>query len=124
MPQFDTPINTHDLGLPRVLSNPLPVLLVLSSDGADLTLKSTLDDIAKREAGKLIIARVNTGENPNTANRFGAYSGLQLVTWKDGKELARLDNPTPDQIRAAADHLLGRGPAPSTEPHTTRTTEA
>src|SRR5436190_21844586 len=118
MPQFDTPINTNDLSVAKVLSNPLPVLLVLSSDGADLTLKSRLDDVAKREAGKLLVARINSDENPNTAHRFGTNGGLMLVMWKDGNELARIDNPTPDQIRAAADHLLGRGPAPRTAPTT------
>jgi thioredoxin 1 len=116
MPRFDTPINTNDQSLDRVLANPLPVLLVLSPDAGSPALKSALDDMAKAEAGKLIVARVNTRENPNTAARFGAHGGTLLVTWKDGKEQVRLEEPTLDQIRAAADHLLGRGPAPRATP--------
>src|SRR5260221_9676594 len=103
MPRFDTPINTNDQSLDRVLANPLPVLLVLSPDGGSPALKSTLDDVAKAEAGKLIVARVKTAENPNTAVRFGAHGGTLLIGWKDGKEHGRLDYPTPEQIRAGAD---------------------
>ncbi len=124
MPQFNTPINTNDQSLDRVLANPLPVILALASDGADLTLKSTLDEVARDEAGKLIVARLNTAENPTAATRFGAGGGIQIVAWKDAREQTRLDNPTPDQVRAAAAYLLGRGPAPSATQHTGRRAEA
>src|SRR5205823_13669202 len=87
-------------------------------------LKSTLDDLAKAEAGKLIVARVKTAENPNTAVRFGAHGATKLVGWKDGKEQVLLDAPPPDQVRAAADHLLGRGPAPRATPRAEPRTES
>jgi thioredoxin 1 len=110
MPKFDTPINTNDQSLERVLANPLPVLLVLTSGSTDATLQSTLAEIARNEAGKLLIAKVDTGENPSAARRFNVNN--TLIAWKDGKEQAQLNYPTPAQVREAAEYLLGRGPKP------------
>jgi thioredoxin 1 len=116
MPQFDTPINTNDQSLDRVLSNPLPLLLTLTRNGLNPALRSALEDVARTQAGKLLIARLNTTENPAAARRFGAQGNTMLISWKNGTELARLPNPTPDQVRAAADHVLGNGPAPRVAP--------
>jgi thioredoxin 1 len=114
MPQFDTPINTNDQSVDRVLANPLPVMLILNNNGAlNSAINATLEDIARTERGKLLIAKLNTTDNPATAQRFGAHSGIALIAWKSGLAQARLDNPTPDQVRAAADYLLDRGPKPS-----------
>jgi thioredoxin 1 len=113
MPQFDTPINTNDQSVDRVLANPLPVMLILNGNGVlNSTINATLEDIARAERGKLLVAKINTSDNPATAQRFAAQNGTALVTWNSGSQQARLDNPTPDQVRAAADHLLGRGPKP------------
>jgi thioredoxin 1 len=113
MPQLNAPINTNDQSLDRVLANPLPVILVLSSGSVD-ALQPTLDQIARSEAGKLLVAKVNTSENPGIAQRFNANGGVKLVAWKSGAEQVSLDNPSPDQVTAVAEHLLGRGPAPKT----------
>jgi thioredoxin 1 len=112
MPQFNTPINTNDQSLDRVLANPLPVLLVLSDNGLSTPVQSSLEQIAREEAGRLLVAKLNTSENPGAARRFGAGGGTLIVTWKGGAEQARLINPEPEQVRAAAAHVLGRGPTP------------
>jgi thioredoxin 1 len=112
MPQFNTPINTNDQSLDRVLANPLPVLLVLSKDGLSAPVQTSLEQVAREEAGKLLVAKLNTSENPAAARRFGADGGMLVVTWKDGAEQARLHNPEPEQVHAAAAHVLGRGPTP------------
>jgi thioredoxin 1 len=112
MPQFNTPINTNDQSLERVLANPLPVLLVLSDNGLSAPVQTSLEQIAREEAGKLLVAKLNTRENPAAARRFGAAGGTLIVTWKGGAEQARLVNPEPEQVRAAAAHVLGHGPAP------------
>ncbi len=124
MPQFNTPINTNDQSLDRVLANPLPVVLVLSDNGLDSALQSALDNVARDQAGKLIVAKLNTVENPASARRFGGHGGTMLVTWKTGAEQARVENPAPEQVRQAADHLLGRGPAPRSAPRTAPYKEA
>ena len=110
MPKFDTPINTNDQSLDRVLANPLPILLMSTSGPIDPALQTELNDVARNEAGKLLIAKINTQENPSAAKRFNA--GTTLIAWKDGAEQLRLDYPTPAQVREAANYLLGRGPKP------------
>jgi thioredoxin 1 len=110
MPKFDTPINTNDQSLERVLANPLPILLMLTSGSVDSALQSTLAEVARNEAGKLLVAKLNMSENPASAKRFNASN--TLVAWKNGSEQVRLDYPTPAQVREATDYLLGRGPEP------------
>jgi len=110
MPQFDTPINTNDQSLDRVLATPLPVMLILESGTSPF--KSTLDAIAKEYAGKAIIARVPLHDNPETARRFG---GSGLVVWKGNKPELQIAAPTEQQIREAAAFAIGVGPAPKAE---------
>jgi thioredoxin 1 len=112
MAKFDSPITTNDQSLDRVLANPLPVLLFLSPTIPDETIQSTLADIARNEAGKLLVAKVNSRENPETAKRFRADGSATLAVWQSGTEKAHLEWPTPEQIREAAAFVLGRGPAP------------
>jgi thioredoxin 1 len=112
MPQFDTPINTNDQSLDRVLNSPLPLLLTLSRNGLNPALQSALEDVARADAGRLLIARLNTTENPAAARRFGAQGDLMLIAWKNGAEQVRLADPAPAQVRAAADYVLGNGSAP------------
>ena len=112
MPQFDSPINTNDQSLDRVLGNPLPVMLVLTGNGLSSTVQTALEEVARTEAGKLLVTKVNVAENPATSKRFNADGGVLLVTWKNGKEQARLNDPAPEQVRATAEFALGRGPAP------------
>ena len=112
MPQFDAPINTNDQSLDRVLANPLPVLLLLAPGSPAPTLQTALNDVARSEAGKLLIAKVNTAENPSAARRFNVDGSPTLIAWKGGMEQLRLESPTPDQVREAAAYTLGRGPAP------------
>lgn len=112
MPQFDTPINTNDQGLERVLANPLPVILILNGISTDPDLQSILAEVARHEVGKLLIAKLDIAENPVAAKRFDAHGGVTLVTSKEGAEAVRLENPTPEQVRQSADYLLGRGSRP------------
>src|SRR3954469_8490421 len=109
MPQFDTPINTNDQSLERVLANPLPVLLVVNSDAGQ---QNVLNEIARAEVGKLLVVKLNTGENPEAAKRLNAHGSASIIVWKAGAEQFRLQEPGPEQIQQAASFALGRGPAP------------
>src|SRR5207249_3574195 len=64
------------------------------------------------EAGKLLVAKVDTTTNPAANQRFSVGPDTVLIGWKDGKEQTRLSDPMSDQLRTAANYLLGRGPAP------------
>ncbi len=113
---FNTPINTNDQSLDRVLANPLPVLLVLSANGLDPDVQSMLEQVARDRAGKLLVARVNTKENPKTTRRFHADGSPVAIAWKGKTEQERISILSPEHVRALADHLLGLGPAPHVTP--------
>lgn len=119
MPRFDTPLNTSDLSLDRVLNAGLPVALVLTNgNGPDAALDAALREIARVDAGALLVARLDTHENPLTARRL---DGARLVTFRDGQEYSRADTLTPDILRAHVDYALGRGPRPASQPAQPRT---
>ncbi len=117
MAVFDTPIHTNDQSLDRVLANPLPVLLFIADGAVGAALQDALAEVARAEAGKLLVARLEAGQNPETARRFNAGQGAHLVLWKGGMENVHLAGPTPEQILAAASYALGRGPAPNPAPN-------
>lgn len=112
MPRFDMPLNTNDQSIDRVLNSSFPVALVLwNGDKLDASLEETLRQVAQAEAGRVLVAKVNTQENPQTAARFrGALPGL--IMFRDGQEIAQAGGMTSPHFRAHVDHLLGRGPAP------------
>ncbi len=115
MPHFDMPLNTNDQSIDRVLNSTYPVALVLWGDKLDAALEETLRQVAQADAGQVLIAKVNTQENPQTAARFqGTLPGV--ITFRDGQELAQAGGVTAARFREHVDHLLGRGPAPASEP--------
>ncbi len=113
MPRFDEPLNTNDLSLDRVLTAGFPVaLLVWGGDRVDPSLEETLRQVAKNDAGRVLVARLNAGENPQTAQR--AASPLPaLIAYRDGQPVAGAGGVTSQTFRAYVDYLLGRGPKPA-----------
>ncbi|HEY3831348.1 MAG TPA: thioredoxin [Acidimicrobiia bacterium] len=49
-----------------------------------------LEDIAKEQAGKLSVAKLNVDDNPETARRFEVLSIPTLIVFKDGQPAKRL----------------------------------
>ena len=49
----------------------------------------TLDEIAREQGEKLVIAKINADENPEWVARFRVMSLPTLLFIKDGKEVAR-----------------------------------
>lgn len=116
MPRFDTPINTNDQSLDRVLNAGYPVVLVFWDGGSlDPNLEEVMRNVARNDAGRVLVAKVNARENPQTAAQV---SGLlpALITYIDGQEVTRAGGVTAATFLAHADHLLGRGPRPMSEP--------
>ncbi len=118
MPHFDTPLNTNDQSIDRVLNAGLPVVLVLHRGTLDAALDKTLRDVAKAEAGKLLVAKVDTTDNPHTAARVSGVLPA-LITFRGGQPLTQADGISTQDFRAHVDYLLGRGPRPSERPRST-----
>lgn len=113
MPRFDTPLNTNDQSIDRVLSAGLPVALLLWNGSAlDRSLEETLRQVAQAEAGRLLVAKLNTAENPQSATRLNGVSQA-LITFREGQEVARTTTVTSQSVRDHVAHLLGRGPRPA-----------
>jgi len=49
-----------------------------------------LEDIAKENAGKLTVAKLNVDDNPETARRYEVLSIPTLIVFKDGQPAKRL----------------------------------
>ncbi len=49
-----------------------------------------LDQIAEEHAGKVVVAKLNVDENPETGRRFQVMSIPTLVVFQDGKAKARV----------------------------------
>lgn len=113
MPRFDTPITASDQTLNRVLNAGWPVLLVVWGGAPlDPSLDAAMRDVARSEAGRLLVARINADENPQIAAR--ARGPLPaLLTFKDGQEVAQAHGIGAREFRTHTDYLLGRGPRPA-----------
>jgi thioredoxin 1 len=108
---FDTPINTTDQSLDRVLAAGLPVALVFV-DGHS-ALDETLNRLASQNAGQV---KVNARENPQSAQRYQVRATPALVTVKSKETVTRAEPVTPAELEQHIAYLLGRGPRPQAKP--------
>ncbi len=112
-PAFDTPIVSNDQSFDRVLNAGLPVAaLFWSGPRLDSSLEAELNSLARAEAGKLLVVKINAADNPELARRYQLTTTPTLVTYRNGKELSRAEHPTAPQIREHIAYLLGNGPQP------------
>lgn len=110
---FDAPIISNDQSIDRLLAAELPVV-ILFWQGAEIPagVNQALIDLADREAGGLIVAKINGDDNPTAAAQFDVRGPLVLVAARDGKEVSRVEGPTPADVEAHARFLLGRAGRP------------
>ena len=59
-----------------------------------------LEEIAKEYAGQLIVAKINTDENPDWATKFGVRGIPTMLFIKDGREVDRQVGAVPKQFIA------------------------
>jgi thioredoxin 2 len=86
------PITLTDAGFERdVLQNDLPVLVDIWAPwcGPCRMLAPTLDQLAGRMAGKLIVGKLNSDENPRAAGSLKVMGIPTLILFKGGKVVAR-----------------------------------
>lgn len=108
---FDTPINSSDQSFERVLRAGLPVVALVGAGAPNTAMEDALKQIAKANAGKLIVVKIRADENPDLVKRF-AIRAPTLLTFQDGIEYSRAEMPTPNDVRAHSDYVLGLGGKP------------
>lgn len=113
MPVFDTAITTDDKNLKKVLKQGIPSLLILHKGSLDKPLDDAITKEAKKNAGDLLIVRVNTDENPDTHLRYGEPGLPALVTFTDNAKVkSDATQIRPKDVRDHIKHLLKDKPLP------------
>ncbi len=111
--KFDTPIQSGDQSFDRVLNAGVPVA-VLFWGGAKLDpdLEAELNARARADAGKLLAVKIKTDDNPDLVRRYTIRTPPTLITFREGRELTRVENPTGSALGEHIEYLLGHGTRP------------
>ena len=110
---FDSPITTNDQSIERVLAAGLPVVLVFMDGTIGDDLKQSMERLAREKAGKVLVAKLHTGENPQSVQRFQVSQTPTLVTWRNGKMETKAEAITATDLEDHAAFLVGKGPRPA-----------
>lgn len=116
---FDYPIITNDQSIDKVLGAGLPVQLIFHDGKLIELLEESISHIAKKYAGKILVAKINSHDNPSSKYRFDISLTPALITYKAGNVISIENHITDTAIMEHAAYLAGDGP----KPHTERTTE-
>lgn len=94
------PVMVTDATFAReVLACPLPVVLDCWATWCSYcgTLTPILEDLARKYAGRLRVAKLNVDQNPVTAGRFSVMSLPTLLFFRDGRLVDTLAGALPRQ---------------------------
>jgi thioredoxin 2 len=89
---LDRPIKISDSDFERVLNGTdVPVIVDFYADwcGPCKVMAPLLDNVAREHVGKLLVTKLNTDYNPESAAKFGIGGIPTLVAFKGGKEVVR-----------------------------------
>ena len=104
------PIHVTDAAFEKtVLQSELPVLVEFWVPwcGACKMVAPTLDILASEYAGKLIIAKVNTDENPEWAQKFGVQGVPTMLFMMDGELIHMQVGALPEaMLRSVVEQFL------------------
>ncbi len=95
------PIHVTDAAFEKtVLQNELPVVVDFWAPwcGPCRMVAPILDKLAGEFAGKLIVAKVNTDENPEWAGRYGIQGIPTMLFFYDGQEVHRQVGALPEPM--------------------------
>lgn len=88
-----------------VLGAEAPVLVDFFADwcGPCKMVAPVMDDIAHRKTGRLLVAKLDTDQAPEVADRFRIRGIPTIILFEGGKEAGRSVGFDPEEIRALAD---------------------
>jgi len=108
---MNEPINVTDAAFEKaVLQNPLPVIVDFWAPwcGPCRMVAPILEKIAKENDGKLVVAKVNTDENPEWMNRYGIQGIPTMLFVYKGKIAHRQVGALPEKmLRQIVTQFLG-----------------
>jgi thioredoxin 2 len=89
---LDRPLKVTDADFDRtVQGSSVPLLVDFHADwcGPCRIMAPTLDDLAQRRKGDLLVLKLDTDANPGTASRFGIRGIPTVIAFRNGKEIGR-----------------------------------
>lgn len=110
-------LNTNAHSVDRILNANLPVMLIFWRSSTPLTpvQEQELQELAKRYAGRAILARVNVDEEPTLAQRFRVATTPLYLLIRNGKpELALASEEARRNVAAWLAHFIEGKPQPTT----------
>ncbi|MEZ4708832.1 MAG: thioredoxin [Caldilineaceae bacterium] len=112
---FDTPINSGDLSLDRVLSAGLPVAVIFLPKPAPAALEQKMDELANRHAGQLLIAKIEAESNPGSTRKYDVSTLPALVGIRNQQVVTQSGGITAGDVEQHVAFLLGRGAKPTAQ---------
>lgn len=109
---FDTPINTTDQSIDRVLATHLPAAFVFIDGKAPASLEDTMNRLAREHAGKLLVVQIQIKDNPASARRYQVARAPAVVAVRDGQVLSKAESVDGNGLEKHVAYLLGKGPRP------------
>lgn len=95
------PVHVSDTAFEQtVLKSPIPVIVDFWAPwcGPCRMVAPILDKVAKEQAGKLLVAKVNTDENPEWASRYGVQGIPTMLFVSGGKIVHRQVGAMPEPM--------------------------
>jgi thioredoxin 2 len=97
---LDRPVRVTDSDFQQVISKTdIPVMVDFYADwcGPCKIMAPVLDDFAHSHIGEVLVAKLDTDVNPQTAQQFGIRGIPTLMLFKDGKEAGRRTGDVPGE---------------------------